>query len=96
VPVLLGGPDNLGTVVTQLTIAGLHGNSRANLYTRDTIDLSQIMSGHAPEEDVIVGGSAYLTNASGTYRIASQPENAQASKVLLTNLSGVICGVGSD
>ena len=93
VPVLFNGPDNLGTVVTQLTIAGFHGNSQANLYTRDAIDLSQLLSGHAPEEDVIVGGSAYFSNAKGTYRIASQPEDALASKVLLTNLTGTICGI---
>jgi hypothetical protein len=91
-PVLLGGTDNLGTVVTELTIAGLHGNSQARLFTRDTIDLSQIFTtGIAAEEDVIVGGSGYLTGAQGTYRIASTPEDPNAEKVRLTGLSGEIC-----
>jgi hypothetical protein len=91
-PILFpGGTDNLGTVVTQLTIADLRGNSVGKLFTRDTIDLSQIASGTASEEDVIVGGTGPLQNAKGTYRIASVPEDQQASKVLLTNLSGVVC-----
>jgi hypothetical protein len=90
-PILFpGGTDNLGTVVTQLTIADLRGNSVGKLFTRDTIDLSQIASGTASEEDVIVGGTGPLQNAKGTYRIASVPEDQQASKVLLTNLSGVV------
>lgn len=90
-PVLFGGTDNLGTVVTQWTLTDLRGRSQAKLFTRDTIDLSQIASGSAPEEDVIVGGSAWLKTAKGTYRIASAPEDAQASKVKLTNLTGVLC-----
>jgi hypothetical protein len=93
VPALFGGPDNLGTVVTELTISGFHGGSQAKLYTRDTIDLSQILSGRAPEEDVIVGGTAYFNNAKGTYRIESQPEDPLASKVLLNNLNGTLCGI---
>ena len=91
-PGLFGGPDNLGTVVTQLTISGLNGQASANLFTRDTIDLSQIFTtGTASEEDVIVGGSGPLENAKGTYRVASVPEDPFASKVLLTNLAGVLC-----
>lgn len=89
---LLGGNDNLGTVVTQLTIADFRGNSVGKLFTRDTIDLSQIFTtGTASEEDVIVGGTGPLEHAKGTYRVASVPEDQQASKVLLTNLSGVVC-----
>lgn len=91
-PVLFGGTDNLGTVVTQVTIQGLHGKSMATLYTRDTIDLSQIFTtGTSSEQDVIVGGSAYFQNAKGTYRAASMPEDPSASKVELTNLTGVVC-----
>lgn len=90
-PVLFGGTDNLGTVVTQLSIAGLSGNSTAALYTRDTIDLSRLLAGTVPEEDVIVGGVGPLQGASGTYRINSAPEDQTASKVLLTNLSGQVC-----
>jgi hypothetical protein len=91
-PVPYGGTDNLATVVTQLTIAGLHGNSVATLYTRDTIDFSQIFTtGTAPEEDVIVGGHGTLENAKGTYRAVSIPEDTNATKIKLTNLTGVIC-----
>lgn len=92
IPVLFGGTDNLGTVVTQLTIADLRGNSLGKLFTRDTIDLSQIFTtGTASEEDVIVGGTGPLQNAKGTYRVASVPEDQNATKVLLTDLSGVVC-----
>ena len=91
-PFLLGGGDNLGTVVTALTIADVSGNSLAQLFTRDTIDLSQIFTtGTASEEDVIVGGTAYFTGAQGTYRLGSVPEDQQASKVRLINLSGELC-----
>ena len=86
------GTDNLATVVTQLTIADLRGNSLGKLFTRDTIDLSQIFTtGTASEEDVIVGGTGPLQNAKGTYRVASVPEDPFAAKVKLTNLSGVVC-----
>jgi hypothetical protein len=91
-PFLLGGGDNLGTVVTALTIADVNGNSLAQLFTRDTIDLSQLFTtGTASEEDVIVGGTAYFTGAQGTYRVGSVPENQQASKVKLLNPNGVLC-----
>lgn len=90
-PILFqNGTDYLGTVVTQLTIAGLHGNSQQNIYTRDTIDLSQIATGHAPEQDVIVGGTGYFNGATGSYRIDSAPKNG-IDVVDLTNLSGTIC-----
>jgi hypothetical protein len=92
VPMLFGGTSNIGTVVTRVTIIGLHGNSAAELYTRDTVDLSQIATtGMASEEDVIVGGGAYLTNAKGTYQAQSVPEDATASMVALTNLAGELC-----
>jgi hypothetical protein len=42
VPTLFGGQDNLGTVVTQLTIVDPSGNDTGKLFTRDTIDFSQI------------------------------------------------------
>lgn len=91
-PFLLRGGDNLGTVVTALTIADVNGNSLAQIFTRDTIDLSQIFTtGTASEEDVIVGGTAYFTGAQGTYRVGSVPEDQQASKVRLINLSGELC-----
>ena len=91
-PVLLGGTDNLGTVVTQLTIADIHGRALGRIFTRDTIDLSQIFTtGTASEEDVIVGGSAVLEGAKGTYRATDTPEDPHAAKVKLTNLSGLIC-----
>jgi len=92
-PILFpGGNDNLGTVVTQLTIADFRGNSVGKLFTRDTIDLSQIFTtGTASEEDVIVGGTGPLQNAKGTYRVASVPKDPGATVVALTNLSGVVC-----
>jgi hypothetical protein len=91
-PTLLGGTDNLGTVITEISIANLPGHASAQLFTRDTIDLSQITtSGTAPEEDVIIGGSNTLEGAKGTYRVASAPEDPQATKVELTNLNSVIC-----
>ena len=92
VPILFGGSDNLGTVVTQLTIADLYGRALGKLFTRDTIDLSQIFTtGTAPEQDVIVGGAGPLQNAKGTYRIASAPEDQNATKVKLSNLAGIVC-----
>jgi hypothetical protein len=95
-PALFGGTDNLGTVVTQLTIADFRGNSLGKLFTRDTIDLSQIFTtGTASEEDVVVGGAGSLQGASGTYRVASVPEDPYAAKVKLTNLAGVLCIDGS-
>ena len=91
-PVLLGGTDNLGTVVTQLTIAHTHGHVLGRLFTRDTIDLSQLSAtGGASEEDVIVDGEAVLEGAKGTYQVAAVPEDPHAAKVKLVNLSGVIC-----
>ena len=93
VPVLFGGTDNLGTVVTELTITDVRGRFPAQLFTRDTIDLSQILTtGTASEEDVIVGGSEYLFAAKGTYRLASAPANPPSVAVInLTGLTGVIC-----
>ncbi len=92
VPFLLGGTDNLGTVVTQIAVTGTDGNAVGNYYTRDTIDLSQLVAtDNAPEEDVIVGGTSIFVGVSGTYRVASAPEDQQASKVLLTNLNGLVC-----
>ena len=65
---------------------------KAQFFTRDSIDLSHIFTtGTASEEDVIVGGTAYFTGAQGTYRLGSVPEDQAASKVRLTNLSGLIC-----
>jgi hypothetical protein len=62
------GQDNLGTVVTQLTIADQSGNYTGKLFTRDTIDLSEITTtGSASEEDVIVGGTNNFGGAKGTY-----------------------------
>jgi hypothetical protein len=91
-PVLFGGTDNLGTVVTELTITDQRGRPIGNLFTRDTIDLSQIFTtGTSAEEDVIVGGAAVLHHAKGTYRVVSTPEDANATKVKLTNLAGVVC-----
>jgi hypothetical protein len=91
-PFLFGGPDNLGTVVTELTFADVHGRALGRIFTRDTIDLSQIFTtGTASEEDVIVGGSAVLEGARGTYRATDKPEDPQAAKVKLANLSGLIC-----
>jgi hypothetical protein len=78
--------------VTQISIAGFHGILRTVLYTRDTIDFSQILTtGTAPEEDVIVGGNATLLTSKGTIRALSTPEDASASKVRLTNLVGQVC-----
>lgn len=92
VPFLLGGKDNLGTVVTQVTMTGADGIAIGSYFTRDTIDLSQIATtGTSAEEDVIVGGTGLLFGTSGTYRVAATPEDPQASKVLLTNLNGLVC-----
>jgi len=91
-PILVGGPDHLGTVVTQVTVSGSHGLLSAHYYTRDTIDLSQILTtGTAAEEDVIVGGDSLLFGAKGTYRVASQPVNGNPALVDLNNLAGLIC-----
>ena len=91
VPALFGGEDNLGTVVTQLTIADQTGNYTGKLYTRDTIDLSQITTtGSAAEQDVIVGGNNNFGGVKGTYRVESAA-NQDASIVILTNLHGVLC-----
>ncbi len=92
VPILFGGTSSIGTVVTKVTITGLHGNSAAELYTRDTVDFSLIATlGKASEEDVIVGGGAALTNAKGTYQAQSVPQDLTASKVAVTNLAGELC-----
>jgi hypothetical protein len=91
VPALFGGQDNLGTVTTQLTIVDQSGNYTGKLFTRDTIDLSQITTtGSASEEDVIVGGTNNFEGAKGTYRVDSAA-NQDASMVILTNLHGVLC-----
>jgi hypothetical protein len=91
VPALFGGEDNLGTVVTQLTIADQTGNYTGKLYTRDTIDLSQITTtGSAAEQDVIVGGTNNFGGAKGTYRVESAA-NQDTSIVILANLHGVLC-----
>jgi hypothetical protein len=91
VPTLFGGQDNLGTVVTQLTIVDPSGSYTGRLFTRDTIDFSQITTtGTASEEDVIVGGTNYFGGARGTYRVDSAA-NQDASMVILTNLHGVVC-----
>jgi hypothetical protein len=91
VPALFGGQDNLGTVVTQLTIVDQTGNYTGKLFTRDTIDLSQITTtGSAAEQDVIVGGTKNFNGAKGTYRVDSAP-NQDASMVILTNLHGTLC-----
>jgi hypothetical protein len=91
VPTLFGGQDNLGTVVTQLTIVDQTGNYTGKLYTRDTIDLSQITAtGSAAEEDVIVGGTNNFGSAKGTYRVESAA-NQDASMVILTDLHGILC-----
>jgi hypothetical protein len=92
VPALFGGHDNLGTVVTQLAIVDQSGNYTGKLFTRDTIDLSQIAtSPTATEEDVIVGGTNNLGSAKGTYRVDSTPNDPEAMSVTLTNLHGVLC-----
>lgn len=91
VPALFGGQDNLGTVTTQLTIVDQSGNYTGKLFTRDTIDLSQITTtGSASEEDVIVGGTNNFEGTKGTYRVNSAA-NQDASVVILTNLNGVLC-----
>jgi hypothetical protein len=91
VPTLFGGQDNLGTVVTQLTIVDPSGNDTGKLFTRDTIDFSQITTtGTAPEEDAIVGGTNNFGGAKGTYRVDSAA-NQDASIVILTNLHGILC-----
>lgn len=91
-PVLFGGTDNLGTVVTQLNFADRWGHIVGRLYTRDTIDLSQIfVTGTSAEEDVAVGGDGVLFGAKGTYRMVSTPENPAASKVAISGLHGELC-----
>jgi hypothetical protein len=91
VPALFGGQDNLGTVVTQLTIVDQTGNYTGKLFTRDTIDLSQITTtGSAAEQDVIVGGTKNFNGAKGTYRVDSAA-NQDASMAILTNLHGTLC-----
>ena len=91
-PVLIGGKDNLGTVVTRLTISVPLQSSPAEIFTRDTIDFSQIATtGIAPEEDVIVGGTGWLRHAKGTWRVAGASEDPQGMKVKLTNLAGLLC-----
>jgi len=92
VPFILGGKDNLGTVVTEVTVTGADGIGTGSYFTRDTIDLSRIAAtGTSAEEDVIVGGTGLLFSTSGTYRVTGTPEDPQASKVLLTNLNGLLC-----
>src|SRR5215472_5527947 len=87
VPGLFGGEDNLGTVVTQLTIVDRSEDHTGKLFTRDTVDLSQIKTtGSAPEEDVIIGGSNNLSGAAGTYRVDATPNDPYAMSVSLTNL----------
>jgi hypothetical protein len=94
-PRLFGGRDNLGTVVTQLAIVDEWGNYSGKLFTRDTIDLSQIVTtGSAPEEDVIVGGTNDLGGAKGTYRVDATPNDPYAMSVSLTNLHGTLCVQG--
>jgi hypothetical protein len=91
VPTLFGGQDNLGTVVTQLTVTDQTGNYTGKLFTRDTIDLSKITTtGSAAEQDVIVGGTNNFGGAKGTYRVDSAA-NQDASMVILTNLHGILC-----
>jgi hypothetical protein len=91
VPTLFGGQDNLGTVVTQVTIVDPSGNYTGKLFTRDTIDFSHITTtGTASEEDVIVGGTKHFGGAKGTYRVDSTA-NQDASMVILTNLHGILC-----
>ena len=92
VPELFGGQDKLATVVTQLAIMGQPEDYTGKLFTRDTIDLSQIeTTGVAPEEDVIVGGSDDLSGAKGTYRVDAMPSDRYATSVSLTNLHGILC-----
>jgi hypothetical protein len=91
-PFILGGKDNLGTVVTQVTVTGADGIAIGSYFTRDTIDLSQIAkTGTSAEEDVIVGGTGFLFGTGGTYRVTGTPEDPRASKVLLTSLDGLVC-----
>jgi hypothetical protein len=90
-PTIFGGTDNLATVVTQLTFNDPSGNYTGKLFTRDTIDTTQVATtGAATEEDVIVGGTNNLGGAKGTYRVDSAA-NQGATIVMLTNLHGVLC-----
>jgi hypothetical protein len=91
-PFLLGGTDQLGTTVSQLTFFDARGNFIGYLYSRENIDFSQIKTtGKAPEESVIVGGTSILTGVRGTIQVVSAPEDQKATKVQLTELNGFVC-----
>jgi hypothetical protein len=95
VPFTFGGTSDLGTAVTKVVIAGPRGYPLGQLFTRDTIDFGQLATtGSAYEEDVIVGGAPGPVNPKGTYRLQATPEDATASTVALSNLSGELCVSG--
>ncbi len=91
------GTDNLGTVVSQVTVYNAYNRAVGNIFTRDTIDLSRIIAGTgytSSEQDVIVGGSGIFQNVQGAYRIDSGLDPSGA--VDLTNITGSICNIAGN
>jgi hypothetical protein len=84
-PTLMGGPDGLGSVITQWTIQSINDTSiKGVIYTRDVIDMAT-----SSEQDVVVAGKGSFDSVQGTIRVDST--TSASFSVSINNLSGTIC-----
>ena len=84
--------DNLGAVITQLSIFDATGKKfYGMIYSRDVVDLSKFSSGSSIEQDTIVGGTKNFAGARGTFRIESNNIPTYFPTVPIDVLKGTIC-----
>jgi hypothetical protein len=85
-PILLGGPDHLGAVITQwkVSLQKKPNTTIGSFYTHDTVNLD-----FGNELDVITSGTGNFFASNGAITLSSTPINATELKI--NALSGEIC-----
>ena len=83
--------DNIGAVITQISVFDAKGRFKGNIYSRDVVDLSHFSSGTSIEQDTVVGGSKELVGAKGTFRIESTGIPQVPTSVPINVLKGTLC-----
>lgn len=82
-----GATGIIGTVATQITVLSPNGVNVGQIYTKDTINLSQYP---APEDDVVIAGTNFFEGAKGTIKITSVP-GSDGSSLLIESIGGKLC-----
>jgi hypothetical protein len=90
-PKIFGGPGNVATVATKLTLTGKHDKFSGTLFTRDSIDLSNFPSAEPiKESDVVIHGTKNLNGAKGTIKLESV-QNLQEGTIQIPVVTGKLC-----